>query len=495
MSSQVIPDKPFSLKHLWIWAIFHLVAWTLVPALCNTSLPLDSVEAVLWGSEWQWGYDKHPPLSAWAAELFALMFGDIGVYLLSQLCVVSAGIGIYKLARLLKLSEAQAVCSVVMLECLHFYTFSSVEFNVNIIQLPFWAWGWYWAMHAVENRRVLPWVGLGLCVGLGALAKYIAVFMLIPLFSAWYLRGQLWKVLRNPGLWLAGVISVVIFLPHLFWMYEHDWVTLTYGLDRTGSEESAWWQHLWFPLDYVLSNVAVLIPMLVIAVWSRIRIGLRSNAPRGALGLAFGGYAFMVLLSLVMGMEPVSMWAVPIPLAMGIWLTGRFGLERCPKQVLTVSAFMGLLAIVAYVIVYGMGPFIREKPHRVNYPGEVIAREVESIWQEAHEVKLSFVIADEWLGGLVNHYGEGRASVMIDGAQERSAYLTEDDIHHAGAMVLWLKSRDAASGAEKALDRVFPDVRERFPQLVEQEDLLIAWPRRADGKVGRYGLAIIPPSL
>ncbi len=475
------------------WGFFHLVVWTLLPLICNTCLPLDSVEAVMWGSEWQWGYDKHPPLSGWAAEFFAGLLGDGGVYLLSQLCVVTAGLGIYKLGRLLKLDVVQAVFAVLLLECIYFYHYSSPEFNVNILQLPFWAWGWCCAIDAVENKRFLSWIGLGICVGLGALTKYIAVFMLIPLFAAWLLRGQLWKVLRSPGLWLAGVVSLLVFLPHLLWMYQNDWVTITYGLRRTGSEEALWWQHLWFPLEYVLSNAGTLFPLILIVWLCRKKIEGPARAPVGALGFAFGAYAFMVVLSLVMGMQPVTMWAVPLPLAIGIWLVPRFQLERFPKQVLSVVGCMALVAVVAYSIVYGLGPRIREKPHRVNYPGPAIASEVEAAWHATYDSALPYAIADEWLGGIVNCYGADRASVMIRGVLARSAYLSEEEVDEAGAVVLWLKSRDAKDSGNKALDAVFPDLRERFPRMVEQEDLIIAWPRRSDGKAGRYGLALIPP--
>lgn len=63
---QPLLEKPFRI--LGIWALYHLVVWTFLPLLCNTCLPLDSIEAVMWGSQWQWGYDKHPPLSAWMPE-------------------------------------------------------------------------------------------------------------------------------------------------------------------------------------------------------------------------------------------------------------------------------------------------------------------------------------------------------------------------------------------------------------------------------------------
>ena len=33
--------------------------------LVNSNLPLDTIEALAWASDIQWGYSKHPPLSAW----------------------------------------------------------------------------------------------------------------------------------------------------------------------------------------------------------------------------------------------------------------------------------------------------------------------------------------------------------------------------------------------------------------------------------------------
>ena len=47
-----------------IFLISHLVVWTLIPTLSNINLPLDTIEALAWGSNLDWGFDKHPPLSA-----------------------------------------------------------------------------------------------------------------------------------------------------------------------------------------------------------------------------------------------------------------------------------------------------------------------------------------------------------------------------------------------------------------------------------------------
>jgi hypothetical protein len=480
---------------LGLWALYHLIVWTIVPLLCNTCLPLDSIEAVMWGSQWQWGYDKHPPLSAWMSELFTDLMGDAGLYLLSQLCIVLAGLGIYRLGRLLKLSAKQAILAVLLLDTIYYYQFISVEFNVNILQMPFWAWGWVFGIDAAQNKRFAPWLGLGVCIALGALTKYIAVFMLVPLFAAWWTRGELKQVLRSPGLYVAGAVSILLFLPHLLWMKNHDWITITYGLQRGGSGQSLWWHHLWNPLEFLLIQAAILMPLIVVSILGKIRSSGTPEKHPGALALAVGAFIAIAVLSLFTGMAPVTMWAAPMPLAIGLWLVPRCDLTRFPRTALTAIAIMSIIFVTGYAVTYGLGPRIREKPHRVNYPGRALARQVETRWHEMNSQPLPYIIADEFLGGIVNHYGSDEPAVMIRGSLERSAYLSENAVRQKGAIVLWLKSRNAGSANQTPLAAVFPDLESRYPQLQLEPDLVIPWPRRTDGRSGRYGLACIPPEV
>ena len=51
-------------KILFTFLVFHLVVWTLIPTISNINLPLDTIEALAWGSILDWGFNKHPPLSA-----------------------------------------------------------------------------------------------------------------------------------------------------------------------------------------------------------------------------------------------------------------------------------------------------------------------------------------------------------------------------------------------------------------------------------------------
>ncbi len=478
---------------LTIWSLYHLIVWTLLPLACNTCLPLDCIEAVMWGSEWQWGYDKHPPLSAWAAQLFAMALGDAGVYLLSQLCIISAGLGIYALGKLLKLSTLQSLLAVLLLDTIYFYQFISVEFNVNYLQLPFWAWGWYFGIRGSLQKNPINWIALGVCVGLGALTKYIAVLLLIPLFAAWYRRGELKETLTSYGIYLAGMVSILLFLPHFLWMKSNDWMTLTYGIRRGASDETFFWHHLWHPVEFILSQFGILLPLLLLCFLCR-RKNKETTSPRnGAKELCLTAYASIVIISALTGISPVTMWAVPMPLAIGLWLVPASQLERSVKKCLWTVAALSFVFTTAYAVTFGAGPVIRERPHRVNYPGVALVQAVEQTWNERNESPLFIVIADEFLGGIVNHYSPDQPQVMIRANLQRSRTLSDELVSQQGALVLWLKSRKASDPHHAPLSRVYPDLESRFPQLVSLPDLLIPWPRRSDQKIGRYGIAYIPP--
>ena len=479
-------------KLLLLWSLAHLVIWSFVPFLCNTCLPLDSIEASMWGSQWAWGYDKHPPLSGWTAYASSLIAGDFGVYFFAQLCVVSAGLGIYRLARLLGLDSKEAFLSVLVLDLIFYYQYAAVEYNVNILQMPFWAWGWFFGIDAVKNKRFASWLGLGVCIALGALTKYIAVFLLVPLFAAWWKRGELKQAMRSPGLYIAGIVSVLLFLPHLVWMKNHEWITITYGLSR-GGEEHFWWHNLWHPLEFLLGQAAILAPALCIAVFCNFKYKPVSKGIPGAFSLAFGAFLFIALFSLATGMAPVTMWAAPMPLALGIWIVSRYQLALHPRPLISMVGFASVFFIIAYVIVYGFAPVLRGKPHRVNYPGPLMAEEVERIWEENSNEPFSYIIGDEWFGGIVNHYGKETPSVVIHGDFKLATYLTEEDVRAHGALVFWQKSRNHLSKKQKTMEHDFPDLKSQFKQIKELPDLIIPWPRRTDGKAGRYGVAYIPP--
>ena len=88
------------IKIFYIFLISHLLIWTIIPTVSNVNLPLDTIEALAWGSNLDWGFNKHPPLSAFAVEVFFSFLGsrDWAYYLLSQIFVIIAFIYVWKLS-------------------------------------------------------------------------------------------------------------------------------------------------------------------------------------------------------------------------------------------------------------------------------------------------------------------------------------------------------------------------------------------------------------
>ena len=75
--------------------VVHGLIWTALPCLIYVNLPLDVIEAMVYGREWQLGYDKLPPLPWWVAEAVYRVFGfDDSLYALSQAVVIIAFIAV-----------------------------------------------------------------------------------------------------------------------------------------------------------------------------------------------------------------------------------------------------------------------------------------------------------------------------------------------------------------------------------------------------------------
>ena len=107
----------------FIFLISHLIIWTLVPSLTNKNLPLDTIEALAWGSNLDWGFNKHPPISAFFPEIFYQIFGpqDWAYYLLSQIFVLISFYYVFKFANEIFDNIKLSLISVFLLSSIFFY--------------------------------------------------------------------------------------------------------------------------------------------------------------------------------------------------------------------------------------------------------------------------------------------------------------------------------------------------------------------------------------
>ena len=205
-------NKKKILNLFYVFIAAHLVLWTVVPSVVNQNLPLDTIEALAWGSNLDWGFNKHPPLSAFFLEIFFRVFGpqDWAYYLLSQIFVITSFYFVFKLSQDLLNNLKLSFIAVLLLEGIYFYNFTTPEFNVNISQLPFWALTVYftWRVFKKKEPHVFDLILLGIFAGAGFLSKYLFLYLLI---SIDLLFVYLILVLKDRKFQFTYLISLEVF--------------------------------------------------------------------------------------------------------------------------------------------------------------------------------------------------------------------------------------------------------------------------------------------
>ncbi len=248
-------------KAFYLFLFSHLFLWTLIPSISNLNLPLDTIEALAWGSNLDWGFSKHPPFSAFAVEIFYKLFGnnDWAYYLLSQLFVVTAFFVVWKFSSEVLEDKVYSFLSVLILSGIYFYNFTTPEFNVNVSQLPFWALTVYFFWKGLNFNKKTDWILFGIFSALGFLSKYLFICILLAFFIFFIFNIKSYRQsIKN--YFLSVLISLVILIPHFIWLFDNNFVTIFYGLDRSGVSGFDLSNHIKNPAIFLFKQSIILIP-------------------------------------------------------------------------------------------------------------------------------------------------------------------------------------------------------------------------------------------
>ncbi len=408
--------KKKSISYIFpLFLFFHLVVWTLVPTLSNVNLPLDTIEALAWGSDLNWGFNKHPPLSAFAVEIIYQIFGsqDWAYYFLSQIFVIVAFIVIFQFSNEIFNNKNLALLSVLLLEGIFFYNFTTPEFNVNVAQLPFWALTVYYTWRCINYDKATDYIFLGLFAGLGILSKYLFIYLIIGIklvFFYFFKNGYLLKKrIKFSHYFIAGPITLLIILPHLVWLTENNYVTITYGFLRTGGAGN-FIDHLIYPLTFLGKQISLLIPFLIMSFFLIQKIKLKVNLKDKKLVFLFlitiAPIFFMLLTSMIMGVKIRTMWMTPFYLFFGVFMIYLFkkkiNLNKLNKFRI-VFLFLFILSPVTYFYVS-----ISKTDKRTDYPGREIAYLVQKKWETNFRNEIKIVVGDEWVAGNLSYHLKSR---------------------------------------------------------------------------------------
>ena len=399
----------------YLFLIAHLFVWTLIPSITNNNLPLDTIEALAWGSNLDWGYNKHPPVSAFFVEFFYFLFGsnDIAYYFLSQIFVISAFYIVWIFSNEFFQNKTLSFFSVLILEGIYFYNFTTPEFNVNVCQLPFWALTVYlsWKLYMKKDTNTVILILLGVTAAIGFLTKYLFAYLLLSVVMIFAYEFFITKTRKiDFKHYLPIEIFFVLLVPHLIWLFQNDFVTIKYAFNRAGLVDYSFLNHLKFPIIFLMKQIGILIPFFVLCYFIikkiKIRFDIKDKKKYFILLINFLPIVLMFVTSVVTGSKIRTMWMTPFYLFFGVLILSMFDIkddEQTFKEFFKPFLILFLLS----PITYGLVSLINENK-RTDYKGKVEANKVLQVWQKDFTEKINVVLGDEWYAGNISYHMEGR---------------------------------------------------------------------------------------
>ncbi len=423
----------------FIFVISHLIIWTVVPTIANNNLPLDVIEALAWGSNLDWGFNKHPPGSAFFPEVFYQIFGaqDWAFYLLSSIFVVIAFIYVFRFAYEIFGNYKLSLISVLILESIYFYNFTTPEFNVNVCQLPFWSLVVYYSWKIYNNNEIkfFDCFLIGLFAAIGFLSKYLFIYLLVSIILLFTYLIFIKKIKKFDFKYLIIIeVFIVLLIPHIVWLFSNDFITVTYGLKRTGFEESDVLNHIQYPLTFLLKQLGTLIPFFFL-IWLlvkkfKFKINLKDKKIIFLLFINILPIFLIFLTSLITGSKIRTMWMTPFYLFFGVLFIYLFQSQIDLKKLrsfLYGFLFLFFLSPVLYSYIS-----ISQTDKRTDYPGKQIAKKVQLTWDQDFNDPIQFVIGDEWKAGNLSYHLKSRPTWegIIDDKilNDAKEYLCVDDV-------------------------------------------------------------------
>lgn len=479
----------------WLTALTQAALWVLVPSIFY-SAPPGSVPLVLAiGHEFRLGSYLGPPLAFWLGEVAFRVAGIYGVYILSQVCVVTAFWAVFRLGRVIA-GTRHAVLAVLLLVGVAAYNVASAEFGPAVVALPLWALALLHYWRAIGEDKRGYWFILAFDLGLLLLASYVGFILiaLLVIFTVANERGR--RSLLHVEPWIAIALTGIVVFPHAIWLRD-SWHLVLVSLSIDTPATMLLPPAGWLAAMLVLSHVGVGLLVLLASGW---RAGKSERAPeidRNPAERAARRYVYVFALA-------------PIAVAIGlaIWF-GKLGpLDRIgPLIILTTlaiviaagdrvylyrerkvsMAWLGLLIVPPALVVLAvlLLPWTFATELKTGQPASAFGSFFADNFQRRTGKPLPYVAGDPQLAALIAVAAPGRPRLYLYGTPERSPWANLEMVRANGAVLVW-PAIDGAGTPPAALKTA-------FPELVPEVPRAFARPVQGLLPLTRIGWAVLRP--
>ena len=232
----------------------------------SLGLSVDEAHYALYAAHPDWSYFDHPPMVGWVQwPLVALDAPTWMLRLVPELLWLGTALMVYRLAERIQVRGAYrataspavlsgqvllpvgaagfwAVLALSLAPLLHVL---GIGLLPDTLLIFFTAWLMVLTLDLMDAsvvQRPLPWLLLGVALGLSGLSKYTAI-LAVPAVAVCLLMAHGWRLLRNPWLWLALFVALLLVMPVVYWNHSNHWISFTYQAQH-GAGGGWQWRHV-----------------------------------------------------------------------------------------------------------------------------------------------------------------------------------------------------------------------------------------------------------
>jgi hypothetical protein len=486
---------------VWLAALAQGLLWLLIPALLYSGPPGDLPIVIAIGHEFQLGSYLGPPLAFWLAELAFDLAGRslIGVYALSQICVVLTYWTVFLLGRSV-MGAQHAALAVLLMVGIAVFTVPTPDFGPAVLAMPLWAMVLLHYWRAVGEGKRAYWLPFAIESGLLLMTAYVGLILLglIAVFTV--VSDKARHALKVSDVLIATVAAGLVAGPHFIWI-AHAGGLVLHAPSRAPMTSAiaaalfGWVRQLGL---IVAAQAGLLVLVGLVAGWpwpSRESAPIIVRHPVDpfarqfvyffALAPAFAGTLFLVAFGFsgpLGGIGPLIVLSGP-----GVVLAAsdNIGLTR---QHILIAAWFGLLLVppamtAAAVLTL---PWLNIDL-RTGQPARAVARFFAESFERRTNHPLQIVGGDPRSAALIAVEAASRPSLYLDATPERSPWVGPEAVRTKGAIVVW-PATGRSGMPPSGLAQLFPDLVPEVPRAFE---------RRVQGRLPllRLGWAVIRPRL
>jgi len=423
-----------------IWLVYFLIS------LDGSALHQDMTEAYVWGSQFQLGYYKHPPLWSWIAGVWFLLLPhrDWAFYLLSMLNANLGLLGAWKLIGCFAAGERRLGATLLLL-LTPFYTFLAFKYNANSIFLSLWPWTAYFFLRSLEESKVRFAVLLGLMAALCILSKYFAVVLLASCAIAALLSPARRAYFGSYRPWLAALVCLLLIAPHLWWLFATGFMPFRYfGGELTLTAGQAIPNTIAFLAGAIAFQAGLFVALLLMKPalprqWLALLAG-RWRDPRFRLLVALA--VLPLLLTALAGLL-THLQQLSANMTIGIFcLTPLLLMEimgvQDGRRIRRMSwlLVLGMMAVALAISHFAAVWAFRAGQPPFTEPRREIALEATQAWHQATNQPLRIVSGNTTYAGAIAFYSADSPRELIGFDFRISPWLTPDDIRRQGMLVV-----------------------------------------------------------